>query len=643
MLNNDTLSQLKQLKQQIEKSKEFAEGIVKSTQRRFGFVVLDDGREIFLSPDLMEQVFPGDQVRIEILTDKKGKLSADLIKVRNSPLDEFTGRYIVKGKGHFVSPDLPRFNRWIFVPPQARNGAKDGDYVRAKIARHAYPHGKPQAKVMKVLGDINKPGIEADFMASKFQLGGAWPKGWQEQLVDVDNSSREDLSARPFVTIDAASTLDMDDAIYAQATDNGWSLSVAIADPSALISEGSALDKEAQRRATSVYLPGKTIPMLPEELANSRCSLAAGQSRPALVCQMQIDSEGNITDFNIIEAIIESKAKLSYQQVSDYVDSSEGDKPAIEAEATIQAIAAVGKALREQRQRDHLIVKGRPEFSLVLNEQRKIDHIKAIEKTTAHLLVEECMVAANRCAAELMDQQGLFASHRGFRPERVEGVTKLADEQLSLKDIDFSEPEGYRQLINSIDDSIEFPVRSVLSRMLERGQLATEPKPHVGMGLPRYTTFTSPIRKYTDLLVHRIIKAKLKGETLPALSDEQLASLQTSLDNARQARSQMEQWLKCQHISSMLNETAPGVISQINSNGFTVRLENGIEGFVETRLLPEKYSFDPLRLRLTSKSRVVELDQSIEIQVQEIDSEQRSIRFTLPTDVKTAAEPAAAS
>ena len=137
------------------------------------------------------------------------------------------------------------------------------------------------------------------------------------------------------------------------------------------------------------------------------------------------------------------------------------------------------------------------------------------------------MVAANRCAAKLMDQQGLFASHRGFRPERLEGVTKLADEQLSLKDIDFGSLDGYRQLINSIDDNIEFPVRSVLSRMLERGQLVSEPKPHVGMGMDRYTTFTSPIRKYTDLLVHRIIKAKLKGEALPALTDEQLASLQT--------------------------------------------------------------------------------------------------------------------
>lgn len=634
MLNNDTLSQLKQLKQQIEKSKEFAEGIVKSTQRRFGFVVLDDGREIFLSPELMEQVFPGDQVRIEILTDKKGKLSADLIKVRNSPLNQFTGRYVVKGKGHFVSPDLPRFNRWIFVPPQARNGAKDGDYVFAKIARHAYPHGKPQAKVMKVLGDINQPGIEADFMASKFDLGGSWPKGWQESLNEIDNSAREDLTAQAFVTIDAPTTLDMDDAIYAEATDSGWNLSVAIADPSALISAGSALDKEAERRATSVYLPGKTIPMLPEELANDRCSLAAGQARPALVCQMQIDNEGNTTGFNIIEAVIESKAKLSYQQVSDYVDSNDSEKPAIEAQASVQAIAAVGKALREQRQRDHLIVKGRPEFNLILNEQRKIDHLEAVDKSTAHILVEECMVAANRCAAKLMDQQGLFASHRGFRPERLEGVTKLADEQLSLKDIDFGSLDGYRQLINSIDDNIEFPVRSVLSRMLERGQLVSEPKPHVGMGMDRYTTFTSPIRKYTDLLVHRIIKAKLKGEALPALTDEQLASLQTSLDRARQARSQMEQWLKCQHISSMLNETASGVISQINSNGFTVRLENGIEGFVETRLLPEKYSFDPLRLRLTSKSRVVELDQAIEIAVQEVDSEQRSIRFTLPTEAQ---------
>jgi len=600
-------------------------------------VVLDDGREIFLSPEQMEKVFPGDEVRIEILTDKKGKQSAELIKVRQSPLADFSGRYVVKGKGHFVQPDLPRFNRWIFVPPQARNGAKDGDYVHAKIARHAYPHGKPQAKILKVLGAIDKAGIEADVMSAKFQLGGHWPKDWESTLSEAELSEREDLSAQSFITIDAPTTLDMDDAIFAETCDTGWTLSVAIADPSALIPADSALDKEAMRRSTSVYLPGRTIPMLPEALANDRCSLTAGTTRPALVCQMQIDREGTISDYRIFEAQVQSKAKLSYQQVAEFVDA-ESDRPAIDCQSTVEAIAAAGRALRQQRQRDHIIVPGRPEFRLILNEQKKIERIDPVQKSSAHELVEECMVAANRCAAELMGDQGLFAGHGGFRPERLEGVTKLADEQLGLKDIDFSTPEGYRQLINQIDDTLEFPVRSVLSRMLERGQMSSQPKPHVGMGLSRYTTFTSPIRKYSDLWVHRLIKAKLKGEPLPAISDEQLTTLQDGLDRARQGRQQMEQWLKCQYLADQIGQQAAGTVSQINSNGFTVRLESGVEGFVETRQLPDKYSFDPLRLRLSSKQRVIELDQAIDIEIQEIDSEQRSIRFTLPAEAEAAAD-----
>ena len=215
MLDQNSLSQLKQLKKSIEDSKEYAVGIVKGTQRKFGFVLLEDGREIFINPDEMQKVFPGDKVKILVSTkqehkDSKAKISGSLIKLIDSPLQEFTGRYIVKGKGHFVEPDTPNLSRWIFIPPQSRKGAKPNDFIRCKIIRHPYPQGKPQAQITEVIGAADNIGIEADYVVSKFQLEAAWPTNWQESLLTISTDDRKDLTALPFITIDATNTMDMD-------------------------------------------------------------------------------------------------------------------------------------------------------------------------------------------------------------------------------------------------------------------------------------------------------------------------------------------------------------------------------------------------------------------------------------------------
>ena len=637
MFDKNTLSQLKDLKKEIVDSKEFAQGIVKGTERRFGFVILEDEREIFLAPEEMDKVFPGDKVKIQIHTSKEGKVSGELIKVINSPLKEFTGRYVVKGKGHFVEPDLPRFKRWIFVPPAARKQAQNGDFVSCKISRHSFPSAKPQASVLSVIGNPKQAGIEGEYTSQKFQLDNEWPKDWQNTLNEFDPSQREDLTELDFITIDAPSTQDMDDALTIETTDNGWKLSVAIADPSAFINTGSELDSEAFRRATSIYMPGKILPMLPEKFTQEYCSLRADTTLPALVCRMDIDKTGHIENYQISEAIISSKAKLSYQDASNCIDNNDSSPP---FGALLQTLSLAANALLEHRRQNHLIVPNRPEFRIRLNDGVKIDSIEPVTKTSGHLLVEECMVAANRCAADFLGEKGLFHGHAGFRAERIEGVNKLADEQLNINDTDFSELAAYRQLINSIDDeSIDFPIRSVLSRMLSPGRLNHEPKPHFGMGLERYTTFTSPIRKYSDLHVHRLIKAKLNKQDPMLLADQALEQLQESLIQARQARNYMEQWLKCQFLQPKQGELAEGVVSQINSNGFTVRLnETGIEGFVDTRLIKEKYSFDPLRLRLTSKTLVVELDQTITIVIERLDVAQRSIHVTLPQATESESE-----
>lgn len=656
MLDKDSLSQLKQLKQQIEESKEHAEGTVKATQRKFGFLVTDDGREVYLSPDEMQKVFPGDRARILVVRSvqqgagksgeaAKEKVSGRIEKVLKSAVTEFAGRYVVKGKGHFVEPDLHHNQRWIFVPPAARNGASDGDYVLCKLSRHPYPHGKPQAKVLQVIGNDAQAGIEADFVIARFQLQPDWPADWNTQLAPATEDGREDLSGVAFVTIDAPSTQDMDDALYAEATDSGWRLQVAIADAAAILVENSALDKQARRRATSVYLPGRPVPMLPTELANERCSLLPGERRPALVCQLDISTDGTIQQFRFVEATVISQAKLSYEQVAGYIDKAEADAALQPHSDNLSALKDVAAALLANRRQHHLVIPARPEFRMILNPQQKLERVEAVDKSSAHQLVEECMVAVNRSAAEFIGERGLFIEHPGFRPERIPDVKKLAGEHLSLSDVDFASPAGYLQLMKSIDDeALDFPLRAVLSRLLERSRLVSGPRPHQGMGLNCYTTVTSPIRKYGDLVCQRIIKAKIHQRPQPACDKALLELLQQRQDNARQARSQMEQWLKCDYMAALVGQTLEGVVTQVNSNGFSVRLDQHlIEGFVETRQLQEKFSFDPMRLRLKSNDCTIGLNQRVRVVVSSVDRKLRSIRFTLATSTSAATTESAAA
>jgi VacB/RNase II family 3'-5' exoribonuclease len=636
MLDKNNLAQLKQLKQKLVDQKEYVVGIVKSTQRRFGFVVADDGREIFLPPEEMQKVFPGDTVRVLLKTDDKGKVSGIVEKVKSSTLTEFTGRYVVKGQGHFVEPDMLRFNRWIFIPSQARKEAKAGDLIRCKISRHAYPHAKPQAKILKIIGAEDQVGIESDYMVDKFQLEHEWPDNWQASITEIDASKREDLTDIPFFTIDAENTKDLDDAVFATSTDDGWQLQVAVADPTAVIIADSELEKAIAKCGTSVYLPGKSLPMLPAELANDRCSLLPSQDRASLVCTMNIRSDGSITDYTMTQAMIRTKNQLSYTEVANVIDGNEASPHCSEHIETITTLNQLSQALRNNRKHNNLVIDGRTDYQFILNDQKKLARIEIKPKNTAHIIIEECMVAANRCAADLLGEHGVFISHTGFRKERLPDAHKLGQEQLGLTDIDAATPEGYRQLMASIDDdNTEFPLRSVLSRLLERSQLSTQRLPHYGMGLAFYTTFTSPIRKYTDFLVHKLIKAKLNGHTPQHPNQEQLDSLQQALGNARQARFHLEQWLKSQFAKGLIGQQLSGHVSQINSNGFTVRLDESlIEGFVETKPLEGKYSFDPMRLRLSNKAQTIELDQPIDVVVKAADSKERSIHFTLPNQCK---------
>jgi VacB/RNase II family 3'-5' exoribonuclease len=354
MLNQDSLTQLKGLKAQMDSEKEYAEAVVKGTQSRYGFAVLDDGREIFIPPDEMLKVFADDRVKICIRPDKGGKPVAAIERLVDCPLGEFTGRCVRKGKAMFVEPDLPRLSRWLFIPPHARNGVKEGDYVRSAVLRHPIKDGKPQAKILSVLGDADTAGIENLYTANKYQLSSSWSKEAGVQLEHCLQSAqpladqrRRDLTDLEFVSIDSARTQDIDDALYADISSDGWNLYVAIADPTSFIDADSLLEKEIARRATSIYFHGNAIAMMPEQLSQDTCALAEEKDRPALVCKIAVSDDGVVGDFEFIEAAIRSRAKLSYLAVDRYLA---GNYDELMSHATpLEALYQVYRALRARR------------------------------------------------------------------------------------------------------------------------------------------------------------------------------------------------------------------------------------------------------------------------------------------------------
>ena len=628
MLNQDSLSQLKGLKSQMEAEKERAEAVIKGTQNRYGFAVLDDGREIFIPPDEMLKVFPDDRVRICIRPTKDNKTIADIEKLVDSPLGDFTGRCVRKGKAVFVEPDLQQLNRWLFIPPHARNGVKEGDYVRCAILRHPIRDGKPQAKVLSVVGDDTTPGIENLYSMAKYRLATDWTSASKkevERLVaecqPLNTGKRRDLTDLEFISIDTVKTQDIDDALYAEISSDGWTLFVAIADPTAYIDEDSELYRDIAARGTSVYFHGDVLPMLPEQLSQDTCALSEGSDRPALVCKIAISDNGEVGDFEFIEATVRSRGKLSYYGVDRYLNG-QGDE--LMSHATpLESLYQVFRALRANREEHGLVMEDRQEYRWILNDNKQIETIEPFEKLLSQKLVEECMIAANRCAARFLRERGAsgpFVTHPGIRPDRLDEARKfLSMHAPAVAESDPTTVSGYREIMRCLAaDGHALPLRGMINRLLTRAELSTEPGAHMGMALEAYTNCTSPLRKYLDFLVHLQIKALLHGQSANRVDPPLLAALSQRQQNTRNATLEAERWLAGKYLARLAGSTEGltfrGRVSHVNSSGFTVRLEDsGLEGFVDLRKDPEKFSYDKWTASLTSTTRRFQLEQSVEL------------------------------
>ena len=655
MLNADALSQLRQLKSDIEDNKVVYPGTVKATNGRFGFVALDDGRDVFLPPEEMQKVLPGDRVKITEHEGDKGKTQGMVDELLDSSLDRFVGRYVVRGKGHFVAPETPGLNRWIFIPPKERQNAEPDDFIYCQIHRHPIKDGKGQARILRVIGKSGDVGIERALTLATYDLPDAWPEdvkteaeALDESAIEAQKADREDRTAQPYVTIDSPGTQDMDDALLAEPNATGWKLSIAIADPTSLIKPGSATEQEAFRRATAIYFPGEPLPMLHDSLSTRLCSLMPNTDRLALVCDLQVNNDGSLGEYSFHRAVVHSHGKLSYELVANLIDGRVDDEIKALPDAvanSLDQLHQAATALRKWRSEYALVNGDRPEFRLRLDENRRVRQIEPAVQNEAHRLVEECMVAANRCAADFLRQQseGLFIQHPGLRDDRIDNIrTLLKDYAPALSELDITSADGFRSLLTqSAELESEVPVKAIVSRQLARAELAFEAGPHQGMGLDAYTTFTSPLRKYLDFHVHRLIAATLWGAPSPTLDKTQLDALQQAQLRARQAANNLENWLKSDFARTLGEGEFTGTISRTTPSGFFVRLDtNGLEGYVSCKTLDGKFSFYPVTLRLThnKNGRVFQLEDPVTVTVAGVDDERKQILLSLVD--KTPAESA---
>ena len=636
MLDRNAMAQLKGLRDELEAQNERVDATVKGTQHRYGFAVTADGREIFIPPDEMLKVLPGDTVAICIRPatqgkgkkEKPGRTVAEIERLIESGLDQFVGHIVQKGKATFVVPDLAGLSRWLFIPPHARNGVAPGDLVSCALLRHPIKDGKPSAKVLARLGDDNTPGIENRYCAARAGLPEIWNEKSAQPLIDAAakqnplvDTSRVDLTDLPFVSIDAARTVDIDDALHAEVTSKGWQLSVAVADPTAYLSGVEGLPAALAKRGTSVYFHGDVIPMLPEAITQGLCALAEDTPRPALVCQMQISEAGQIERFEFHRAIVRSRAKLAYAAVDRYVTGNSDDL--IAHANPLEALVQVYRTLREHREQHELVMEERREYRWMLGDDKQIAEIDSYEKLASQHLVEECMIAANKCAAQFLRDAGApgpFVVHQGFRTDRVgEAKTFLEKHRAELKDVALDTIEGYRAVLADLGrDEHGAPLREMVNRLLSRAVLSDQPGPHMGLATEAYTNFTSPLRKALDFYVHLQISARLTGSSDICYPIDQLPEITRAIGRSREAVSAADRRLTSRYLNKLKAEGRSrfsGKVNHITSSGFTVKLDdNGLEGLVDLRPEEEKFSFDKWTMSLTSTTRRFELLQPVEVE-----------------------------
>ena len=600
----------------------------------------------------MRQVLHGDRVVVSITgTDHRGRREGRIVDVVERANKSVVGRVSIDRGMAVVLPDNKRIHQNVLIAPGELSTAIDGDMVVVEIVEQPTRRHQPVGRVVEVLGQHLRPGMEIDVALHSHGI----PVDWPDEVLDqasgfsttVDESAaagRKDVREIPLITIDGADARDFDDAVWCERLEKGWRLMVAIADVAHYVSPGSALDDEAVSRGTSVYFPGRVVPMLPEVLSNGLCSLNPDVDRLCMLCEMTLDEKGSVKKTRFHNGILRSHARLTYDQVNEMLTDSKSLLREQHASLIpmIEELHKLYQVLAKKRRKRGAIEFDSNETHIVFDDNKKIKEIIPIQRNDAHKLIEECMILANIEAAAFLEERevpALYRVHAGPKADRLEDLRAfLALRALSLGGGDEPTALDYAALAEAIVDR---PDRSVIQTVMLRSmqQAVYQPKNegHFGLALDQYAHFTSPIRRYPDLLVHRAIKFALEKRKVSEYlySKEAMLALGESCSmterRAEDASRDVVSWLKCEYMQDHVGSKFEGVVSAVTSFGLFVELVGiHVEGLVHiTNLAHDYYRFEQAAHTLTGErtGRQYQLGDSIVVVVAAVNLEDRKIDF----------------
>jgi ribonuclease R len=624
---------------------EEVEGIVQGHRDGHGFVIRDDGEsDIYLPPNEMRAVLHKDRVKVRIVrSDRKGRPEGRVVEIMERSTQVIIGRLLCESGIWIVAPEDKRYGQDVMIPKAATGLAKVGQVVVVELTEPPALFGQPVGRIKEVLGEMDDPGMEIEIAVRKYDVPHefsdaciAQARALPDAVRPQDKNHRVDLTDVPLVTIDGEDARDFDDAVYCEpvkigrgkAAVSGWRLLVAIADVSHYVENGSAIDIDAYDRATSVYFPRRVIPMLPEKLSNGLCSLNPEVERLCMVCDMMVSPDGEVTAYQFYPAVMWSHARFTYTEVAAILANTRGPEASRRKEriTDLMNLHDVYRALLKSRARRGAVDFETVETQIVCDEAGHIEKIVPRTRNDAHKLIEEAMLAANVCSADFIAQGkhvGLYRVHEGPTPEKVEILRNfLKITGLGMSISDDPAPGEFQAIANATKERPDAQqIHTMLLRSMQQAIYTPENSGHFGLAFDAYTHFTSPIRRYPDLLVHRVIKAILlkskyqlpnlptPGEAHAKLSKRleknlasrvkepgqkprklsvdmqawQAAGLHCSANERRadEASRDVEAWLKCKYMREHLGEEFSGVVSAVTSFGIFVTLDAMfVEGLV---------------------------------------------------------------
>ncbi|MFU8895476.1 MAG: ribonuclease R [Gammaproteobacteria bacterium] len=635
-------------------------GVVTGHRDGYGFVTPDTGGEdIYLSPREMREVMHRDKVAVRIArTDERGRAEGKLVEVLARNTNEIVGRYVRESGVGFVVPDNRRFSQSIAVPPSGAKGVKPGDIVVVELTEPPSRDTQPIGRVIENLGEGGAPGLETEIAMRAHDLPFRWPdealaeaEAWGDRVRPAAKRDREDLREVPLVTIDGADAKDFDDAVWCEPDGKGWRVIVAIADVSAYVPVGGALDDEALERGTSVYFPRKVIPMLPENLSNGLCSLNPGVDRLCMVCDMQVGPGGKVGEARFYEGVMRSAARLTYEEVAGIL--VEGDAGLRRRYAKVlpqlESLHAAWRVLARARSRRGAVDFDLPEVGMVFDPKGHVARVEPRSRNDAHRIIEECMIAANVEAAKFLEKHKIPALYRVHAPPEEDRLGTLKEFLgafgLSLPTRERLEPKHFSALVREVSGRPDADlIETVILRSMSAAVYQPENIGHFGLALERYAHFTSPIRRYPDLLVHRAIRHIVRGgkagdfpygkQEMEALGRHCSATERRADEATREAMD----WLKCEFMLDRVGEEFDVIVTGVVDFGLFVQIpEFQIDGLVHISSLGgDYYQRDAVHQRLIGErtGRVFRLSDPLRVRLLRVSLDDRKIDFELAEEAE---------